>query len=106
MRASHTAIRRHTIEVGKALELQQIDAALAGPDRQSQEASSMVVGIDDTYARHRERLASRQIQVTAGACDAMQTLLRSVLSRRVSPSGCTMSRNLRHRIDHFGPGLR
>ena len=26
----------------------------------------MVVGIDDTYVRHRERLASRQIQITAG----------------------------------------
>jgi hypothetical protein len=29
-------------------------------------AHAMVVGMDDTYVRHRERLTSRQILITAG----------------------------------------
>jgi hypothetical protein len=66
MRASHMAIRRHTLEIGRELEAQRLDAAYGQSPRNPDVAESFVVGIDDTYVKHRERLTARQFQVTAG----------------------------------------
>ena len=66
MRASHMAIRRHTLAIGRELEAQLPDAADGQSDRAPEAAKSLVVGIDDTYVKHRERLVARQFQVTAG----------------------------------------
>ena len=63
MRASHSAIRRHTIGLGRRLERERIFRDVPS---ESEAATSMVVGIDDTYIRHREPRESRQLQVTAG----------------------------------------
>jgi hypothetical protein len=66
MRASHAAIRRHTVAIGKDLEAQRMSAVQLRSGDQRDAADAMVVGIDDTYVRHRQRLASREIQITAG----------------------------------------
>jgi hypothetical protein len=66
VRASHMAIRRHTLEIGRELEAQRLDAACGQSPENPDAASSLVVGIDDTYVKHRERLTARQFQVTAG----------------------------------------
>jgi hypothetical protein len=66
MRASHMAIRRHTLEIGRELETQRLDAACGQSPRNPDAARSLVVGIDDTYVKHREPLTARQFQVTAG----------------------------------------
>jgi hypothetical protein len=66
MRASHVAIRRHTLAVGRELEAHRLDVADGQVVRGSGAAKSLVVGIDDTYVKHRERLIARQFQVTAG----------------------------------------
>lgn len=68
MRASHRAIRRHTLEVGQRIDAQRIartDSAV-DPNSSPDPAVSLAIGIDDTYVRHHRRLACRQIQVTAG----------------------------------------
>jgi hypothetical protein len=66
MRASHMAIRRHTLEIGRELDAQRLDVASGLSPRSPEAAKSLVVGIDDTYVKHRERLSARQFQVTAG----------------------------------------
>jgi hypothetical protein len=66
MRASHMAIRRHTLEIGRELEAQRLDAAGGQAVRAPEAAKSSVVGIDDTYVKHRERVIARQFQITAG----------------------------------------
>lgn len=66
MRASHMAIRRHTLAVGRELEARRLDAADGLAVGAPETAKSLVVGIDDTYVKHRERLVARQFQVTAG----------------------------------------
>jgi hypothetical protein len=66
MRASHMAIRRHTLALGRALETQRLDAAGGQCAYPPETARSIVVGIDDTYIKHREPLVTRQFQVTAG----------------------------------------
>jgi hypothetical protein len=66
MRASHMAIRRHTVALGRELETQRLDAAEGQSVLAPQTAKSLVVGIDDTYVKHRETLVARQFQVTAG----------------------------------------
>jgi hypothetical protein len=66
MRASHMAIRRHTLEIGRELEEQRLDAVCGESARKPDIARSLVVGIDDTYVKHKDRLAARQFQVTAG----------------------------------------
>jgi hypothetical protein len=66
MRASHMAIRRHTLAMGRELEAHLLDLAEGQADYSPKAAKSLVVGIDDTYVKHRERLAARQFQVTAG----------------------------------------
>jgi hypothetical protein len=66
MRASHMAIRRHTLAIGHELEAHLLDLAEGQADYSPKAAKSLVVGIDDTYVKHRERLAARQFQVTAG----------------------------------------
>ena len=66
MRASHAAIRRHTVAIGRDLEAQRMSAAQVRSGSPGDAADAMVVGIDDTYVRYLERLTSRQIQITAG----------------------------------------
>jgi hypothetical protein len=66
MRASHMAIRRHTVAIGRELEAQRLNVADGQADQMPETAKSLVVGIDDTYVKHRERLVARQFQVTAG----------------------------------------
>jgi hypothetical protein len=66
MRASHMAIRRHTVAIGRELETQRLDAAEGQRALRSETANSLVVGIDDTYVKHRDRMVARQFQVTAG----------------------------------------
>jgi len=66
MRASHMAIRRHTLAIGRELEAQRLDAAEGQTVPAPETAKSLVVGIDDTYVKHREHLVARQFQVTAG----------------------------------------
>jgi catechol 2,3-dioxygenase-like lactoylglutathione lyase family enzyme len=66
MRASHKAIRRHTLAIGRELEAQRLDAADGQGVRPPETAKSLVVGIDDNYVKHREQLIARQFQVTAG----------------------------------------
>src|SRR5271170_998320 len=66
MRASHMAIRRHTLAIGRELEAQRLDAADGQAVQTPQTAKSLVVGIDDTYVKHREPLVARQFRVTAG----------------------------------------
>jgi hypothetical protein len=66
IRASHMAIRRHTLAVGRELEAQRLDAADGQFGQTPETAQSLVVGIDDTYVKHREQLVARQFQVTAG----------------------------------------
>jgi hypothetical protein len=66
MRASHMAIRRHTLATGRELEAHLLDLAEGQADYSRKAAKSLVVGIDDTYVKHREHLAARQFQVTAG----------------------------------------
>jgi hypothetical protein len=66
MRSSHMAIRRHALELGRELEAQRIDAANGESPGRAVAAKSLVAGIDDTYVKHRERVAGRQFQVTAG----------------------------------------
>jgi hypothetical protein len=52
MRASHMAIRRHTVAIGREIEAQQLDAADAKAVHPPETAKSLVVGIDDTYVKH------------------------------------------------------
>ena len=59
MRASHMAIRRHTVALGRELEAQRLDAAEGQIVPAPQTANSLVVGIDDTYVKHREKLVAR-----------------------------------------------
>jgi hypothetical protein len=66
MRASHMAIRRHTLAIGRELEAQRLDAADGQAVQAPETAKSLVVGIDYTYVKHREHLVARQFQVTAG----------------------------------------
>jgi hypothetical protein len=66
MRASHMAIRRHAVAIGRELENQRLDAADGQAVQAPETAKSLVVGIDDTYVKHREHLVARQFQVTAG----------------------------------------
>jgi hypothetical protein len=66
MRASHMAIRRHTLAIGEELEVQRLEVADGQAGRASEAAQSLVVGIDDTYVKHREHGVARQFQVTAG----------------------------------------
>ena len=94
MRASHAAIRRHTVAIGRDLEAQRMSAAQVrsgSPDA----ADAMVVGIDDTYVRHRERLTSRQIQITAGRLER-----NGALGARFAFVSSSPSWNLRQ-IDGF-----
>jgi hypothetical protein len=61
-----------------------------GRMRASHAADAMVVGIDATYVRHRERLASRQIQITAGRLErngALGARFAFVSSARAGTSG-------------------
>jgi hypothetical protein len=60
------AIRRHTVALGRELEAQRLDAADGQGVQTTQTAKALVIGIDDTYVKHREPLAARQFQVTAG----------------------------------------
>jgi hypothetical protein len=61
------AIRRHTMAIGRELEAQRLEVADGWTRRALPEtASSLVVGIDDTYVKHRQQLVARQFQVTAG----------------------------------------
>ena len=66
MRASHMAIRRHTVALGRELEAQRLEAANGQAVQAPGTAKTLVVGIDDTYVKHREPLVARQFQVTAG----------------------------------------
>ena len=66
MRASHSAIRRHTLALGYFLHWQQFHSFMPNGAKRPEAADSMVVGIDDTYIRHHKPRTSRQIQVTAG----------------------------------------
>jgi hypothetical protein len=66
MRASHMAIRRHTLAMGHELEAQRLEAADGQAVHAPETAKSLVVGIDDTYVKHRDRLAARQFRITAG----------------------------------------
>ena len=66
IRASHMAIRRHTLAIGRELEAQRLDAADGQALHVPETAKSLVVGIDDTYVKHRQHLVARQFQVTAG----------------------------------------
>jgi hypothetical protein len=65
MRASHMAIRRHTLATGRELEAQRLFAADGQSVQATATAKSLVVGIDDTYVKHREHLVARQFRVTA-----------------------------------------
>jgi len=94
MRASHAAIRRHTIAIGRDLEAQRMSAVQVHSGDQ-RDAAAMVVGIDDTYVRHRERLASRQIQITAGRVER-----NGALGARFAFVSASPSWNLRQ-IDGF-----
>jgi len=60
------SIRRHPLEIGRELDAQRLDVACGQSPRNPEAAKSLVVGIDDTYVKHRERLTARQFQVTAG----------------------------------------
>jgi hypothetical protein len=95
MRASHAAIRRHTIAIGRDLEDQRMSAVQVHSGDQRDDAVAMVVGIDDTYVRHRERLASRQIQITAGRVER-----NGALGARFAFVSSSPSWNLRQ-IDGF-----
>jgi hypothetical protein len=66
IRASHMAIRRHTVAIGRELEAQRLDAADGQAVQTPRTSKSLVVVIDDTYVKHREPLVARQFQVTAG----------------------------------------
>ena len=55
MRASHMAIRHHTLTIGRELEAHRLDAADGQALRSPEAAKSLVVGIDGTYVTHRER---------------------------------------------------
>jgi hypothetical protein len=66
MRASHMAIRRHTLAIGRELEAYRLDLAGGQAVQAPGAAKSLVIGIDDTYVKHRERLVAHQFQVTAG----------------------------------------
>ena len=66
IRASHMAIRRHTVALGRELEAHRLAVADGQSVRAVETARSLVVGIDDTYVKHREHLVARQFQVTAG----------------------------------------
>jgi hypothetical protein len=66
MRASHMAIRRHTVALGRELEAQRLEAANGQAVQAPGTAKTLVVGIDDTYVKHREPVVARQFQVTAG----------------------------------------
>jgi hypothetical protein len=60
------AIRRHTVALGRELEAQRLEAANGQAVQAPGTAKTLVVGIDDTYVKHREPLVARQFQVTAG----------------------------------------
>ena len=64
-RSGRMAVWRHTVTAGRQIEADQFAAVL---NRSAPRASAqrLLIGIDDTYIRHRLRDASRQIQVTAG----------------------------------------
>jgi hypothetical protein len=64
-RAGRMAIWRHTVTAGRRIEGDQLAAVRGGADRRPS-VERLLIGIDDTYIRHRQRDASRQIQVTAG----------------------------------------
>ncbi len=95
MRASHAVIRRHTVAIGRDLETQRISAAQVRSGSQPDAADAMVVGIDDTYVRHREQLASRQIQITAGRLE-----YNGALGARFAFVSSSQSWNLRQ-LDGF-----
>ncbi len=69
-RSGRMAIWRHTVAAGRQIEGDQFAAIHEGADRRPI-VRRLLIGIDDTYIRHRRRDASRQIQVTAGRfeCD-------------------------------------
>jgi hypothetical protein len=60
------AIRSHTLAIGRDLEAQRLDIADGHNSDVPETAQSLVVGIDDTYVKHREQMVARQFQVTAG----------------------------------------
>jgi hypothetical protein len=64
-RAGRMAVWRHTVKAGRQIEGDQLAAVRDSADRRSS-VQRLLIGIDDTYIRHRQRDASRQIQVTAG----------------------------------------
>jgi hypothetical protein len=66
MRASHTAIRRHTVAIGREFEAQRLRVAEGEDAEVPETANSLVVGIDDTYVKNRQQLVARQFHVTAG----------------------------------------
>src|ERR1700730_17198080 len=66
MRASHMAIRRHTVAVGRELEAQRLDTADGQAVQAPETAKSLVIAVDDTYVKNREHWVARQFQVTAG----------------------------------------
>ena len=63
--AGRMTVWRHTVAAGRRIECDQLAAVKDGADRRSS-VQRLLIGIDDTYIRHRQRDASRQIQVTAG----------------------------------------
>jgi hypothetical protein len=63
-RAGRMTVWRHTVAVGRQIEGDQIAAVRDGAGHPS--VQRLLIGIDDTYIRHHQRDASRQIQVTAG----------------------------------------
>jgi hypothetical protein len=69
-RSGRMAIWRHTVAAGRQIEGDRF-AAIRGRADGRPIVRRLLIGIDDTYIRHRRRDASRQIQVTAGRfeCD-------------------------------------
>jgi hypothetical protein len=59
------ARNRHRPAIGRQLVAQRLDAADGQGARPPEIAKCLVVGIDDTYVKHREQLIARQFQVTA-----------------------------------------
>jgi hypothetical protein len=64
-RAGRMTVWRHTVTAGRQIERDQLAALRDGAERRPS-AQRLLIGIDDTYIRHHQRDASRQIQVTAG----------------------------------------
>ena len=66
MRASRSAIRRHTIEAGQFIEGEQLNDSYAPANPPKNGAQSLCVGIDDTYLKNCRRTSKEQFQVTGG----------------------------------------